>query len=190
MTKMEAVKQGLSIAFNSVHVLGLAVCTYLAAIEIETILVTGVLCSSTGVLASLFSFAYRKPLLGATALLTPILAVVLFLLEAVLNLGPSRAAMPFCICFLINQVVCTLVVLTQLNLWMAGSGANRQQVTIRMLLVCSAGFAVFFAVTNQLLDQEHDWLMSVALGLLGLTFVGLTVVFYRAYANRQSVSKM
>lgn len=172
---------------SGVHILALAICTYIAAIEIKTILVSGWNCSATGIAMAIAALASKQPLLALAGFLTPFLAVFLFILEAfALNLGPVRAAQPFCIAFIVNQVLCTLIILVQLSIF-AGPGTTPvRQITIRTLMVSMVSFSVFFAIARSLLSREHNWLMALALALLGLTFVGLTVALYTAFINRKS----
>ena len=180
-------KRGLCIALSSIHLLALAVCTYIAAGQIETILATGWICFATGLAAGISASVCKRPLLAAAGFLTPILAVALTVLESMfLHLGPGDAALPFCIIFIINQVFVTLATLVELNLMTAPAGARGRQITIRTLIVSTASFSVFFAVARQLLERQHDWMMAMALGLLGLTSVGLTVSLYTAITNRST----
>lgn len=179
-------KRKICIALSCVHLSALAICTYIAAIKIESILVTGWICSITGIAMSASAIAYKKPVLATAGCLTPIIAVILFALEAsVLNLGPRRAALPFCIVFIINQLIATLTILIQLHILIAPPGARVRQLTIKTLMVYVASFSVFFAIAKHLLNRQHDWLMALALSLLGLTSVGLSVALYTAIANRK-----
>ncbi len=180
-------KRQTCITLSSIHLLALAICTYIAAIEIESILVTGCICSLTGIATGISAIICKRPLLAAAGFLTPIIAVVLYVLEAFfLHLGPGDAALPFCIVFIINQVIATLMILVQLNILIAPAGWRTKQITIRTLMVSMVSFSVFFAIARHLLKLQHNWLMAVALGLLGLTFVGLTVSLYSAIANRKT----
>jgi hypothetical protein len=178
-------KQRTCIALCSLHLLALAVCTYIAAIEIETILVTGWICSATGLAMGISAIACKKPVLAAAGFLTPIIAVVLFVLEtAFLHLGPRNAALPFCIVFIVNQVLATVVILVQLRMFTAPPGTRATQIALKTLMVSMVSFSVFFAIARRLLEREHDWLMALALGLLGLASVGLSVVLYSAIVDR------
>lgn len=171
---------------SSGHVLTLAVCTYLAATEIRTILTTGLICSMTGFFAAVIALGCRRWLLAGVLALTPALAVVLFLLEAfVLRLGPQDAAFPFCIVFVVNQAISTVIILAQLHIQAVGDAARPLQITIRILMVSMVAFSVFFAVARVLLAKEHSGLMFVALGLAGLTLVGLTIVSCAALTTRR-----
>jgi hypothetical protein len=178
-------KQHICVTLGSIHLLGLAICTYIAAIEIQTIEATGLICSIAGVALGISAIKCRRPILAAAGFSTPIMAVTLLVLEAFfLKLGPNRAALPFCIVFIVNQVIATLTILIQLNIVFAPPGVRRKQITIKTLLVCMASFSVFMTIAKSLLVREHDWMMALALGLLGLTFVGLTVALYTAFTNR------
>lgn len=180
-------KLDICVGFSSFHVFALAICTYIAALSIETISGTAWVCSATGLAMGVYAMAHKRFLLGCAGFLTPILAIVLFILEAfILNLGPRRAALPFGIIFIINQVITTLITLIQLSILNEPSKTRTKQITIRTLLVAITSFAVFFAVTKHLLKREHNWLMATALGLLGLTFVGLSLVVYSAFTNRKN----
>ncbi|WP_145247070.1 hypothetical protein [Aeoliella mucimassa] len=120
-------------------------------------------------------------------MMTPVIAVSLFVLEAMfLHLGPNRAAYPFCIVFIVNQTITTIVLLIELNLLLQPSGQPRFQVTLKTLLVLMTSFALFSGVARFLLRREHNWIMLVALGLLGLTLVGLASVGYEAFTKSTS----
>ncbi len=54
----------LCITLCTVHVLVLAICTYIAAIEIESIVVTGWICSITGIATGIAATKFKKPLLA------------------------------------------------------------------------------------------------------------------------------
>lgn len=167
-----------------VHVLTLAVCTYIAAIEIESILVTGFICSATGFMVGAMASVAKKRVLAFAGFLTPILAVTLFILEAfILNLGPDKAALPFCIVFIANQVIATVVMLVQMYVDLESEGAQIWRLTIRMLLLLTVSFSVFFAIAKYLLQRDHNVMMWTALGLLGLTFVGLSLVLFTAFSK-------
>jgi len=180
-------KRQTCITLCSIHLLALAISTYIAAIRIESILVTGWICSATGVALGISANVCKRSLLAAVGYLTPIIAVILVFLENfIFHLGPGRAALPFCIVFIFNQVFATLTILVQLNLLIAPAGWRARQVTIKTLMVSMVSFSVFFAVARHLLKLQHNWLMAVALGLLGLTFVGLSLSLYSAIANRNT----
>lgn len=173
-------KRPTIIALASLHAVALAISTYIAATHIESILVTGWVCSATGVLLAIVSIDANKPWLLLVGLLTPILALTLIVLEGVyLHLGPRRAAMPFCIVFIVHHVIATLTILIQIRLFDRRIGEHAaSQVTLESLMLSTFIFAVFFAVTKYLLLRQHDWLMAIALGMMGLTFVGLTMSIY------------
>ena len=78
------------------------------------------------------------------------------------------------------------MILVQLHILTAPPGRRAKQITIKTLMVSMVSFSVFFAIARQLLEREHDWLMALALGLLGLTFVGLGIALYSAMVNRNT----
>lgn len=178
--------QKICIAACVLHLSAMAVCTYIAAIEIRTILFTGWLCSLTGLTAAIAALASKRPILAIPGLTVPVIAVILFVLECFfLELGPDRAAKPFGIVFIVNQAITTPTILVNLNILCAPAAALPRQIALRTLLVAMTSFAVFFGAARQLLARPHDWLMASALGLLGLTFVGLCVLANSAIANRR-----
>jgi hypothetical protein len=169
----------------SIHLLVLAISTYIAAYEIESILVSGIVCSITGLVAALFARRTGRLLLVWACAMTPIMAVIMTALEAlVLHLGPMGAAEPFSIVFIINQLISTLVILIELNILTSSSGNVRTQITLQTLMIAMAGFGVFFGVTKLLSRFEHHWRMSLALGLLGLAFVGLCSLWYSVLKSK------
>jgi hypothetical protein len=163
----------------SIHLLVLAIGTYVAAYEIESILVSGVVCSITGIVAAISARRTGRPLLALAAAATPVMAVVMTGLEAlVLQLGPSDAAEPFSIVFIVNQLISTLVILVELNILTSPSGKMTTQITLQTLMIAMGGFGVFFGVAKLLSRLHHHWRMSLALALLGLAFVGLCSLWY------------
>jgi hypothetical protein len=179
-------KRSLCIALSSIHLLALAISTYIASITIQTILLTGWICSVTGIAAGSVAYRSSNRHLAFVSFLTPIVAIVLWILEGlILNLGPMRAAIPFSIVIVLNQLISTIWILAELGL-LVEPGRNRvRQVTIRTLLASMVGFSVFFAVARNVLHREHNWRMALALGLLGITLVGLSIVLFSAFANRK-----
>lgn len=168
----------------AVHLILLASSTYLAAISIESILVTGGFCAFSGFAAGLAALFCRKRILAVVCLQTTVIAILLFLLEnTLLELGPQRAAFPFCVVFTINQVISTIAILIELNLLFAPGGKLRTQISIQTLLVATFGFALFFGVARILLRRDHDWFMALALGLTGITVPGLCLVVHAAIAQ-------
>ncbi|MCA9183972.1 MAG: hypothetical protein R3E01_34590 [Pirellulaceae bacterium] len=169
----------------TVHLLALAVCTFIAAIKIESILLTGVICSLTGIAAGITAVRCHRYWLAAAGLVTVVLAVSLFILEAVfLNLGPGRAALPFCIVFVIHEAIVSIVILAKLNMMLVGNAQSGRQITLRTIFVAITSFAVFFAVARSLVAQGLSPMMAIALGMLGFTCVGLAVVFHSASRAR------
>lgn len=163
-----------------IHILALTVCTYIAAIQIETILVTGWICSATGVMAGIGAIVVRERGLAAVSFLTPIIAIVLTALEtSVLNLGPGGAALPFCVVFIIVQLITTLISFRSFRF-----GADSKQISIRTMLLVTVAFSIVFAVARHLLQREHDVVMLVALTLAGLTFVGIVLTINNWFASR------
>jgi hypothetical protein len=174
-------KRQTCVVLSSIHLLTLAICTYVAAIDITSILVSGWICSITGFAAGISALRCKRLLLAIVGFLTPCIAVILFNIEvAFLHLGPRRAAFPFTVVFIVNQVVGTIIVLVHLNIFIGPEGASAKQVTLKTLMIAMVSFSLFFAMARHLLERQHDWLMHLALGLLGLTFVGLTVTLFAA----------
>jgi hypothetical protein len=163
-----------------VHILTFAVCTYIAAIKIETILATGWICSSTGLIAGIGSLSIKERALAVVSFLTPIVAIVLTALEAlILNLGPNRASLPFCIVFIIVQLVTTVVSFRSFRF-----GSDAKQISLRTMLLATTAFSVVFAVARQLLHREHNVVMLIALTLAGLTFVGTVLTINNWITSR------
>ena len=178
-------RQTVCVTLCCLHLLILAVSTYIASANIRTILITGWICSISGLLAGLTALMCEKRLLANAALLTPVMAVTLYVLEGVYwDMGPDKAAVPFGIVFLVNQSITSLIVLLELNRWQFGGVSGWSQVNLRTMMVLMASFSVYFAVLRVLLETKHNWLMVVALILLGVTFVGLSLFVYFAGGNR------
>ena len=152
-----------------IHIISFTVCTYIAAYAIESIIVTGWICSATGVIAGIAAIFSRQAILAAVSFLTPFVAVTLTALEiTILNLGPERAALPFCIVFFVVQLTTNLISFRYLRF-----GEQSNQISIRTMLLATFAFAIVFSVARQLLQHEHNVLMLIALSMAGLTFVGI-----------------
>ncbi|MEQ1824740.1 MAG: hypothetical protein ABL921_02295 [Pirellula sp.] len=167
----------------SIHLITVAVCTYIAAIEIESIIVTGWICAATGLASGIAAFMAKKKSLAFALFLTPILAIILFVLEAFfLHLGPQRAALPFCIVFIVNQFSTVVATLVEMNrdLW------HKSQVSIGALLSCTFFCALFSALVRFLLERKHNAMMIVALGMAGLTLVGLALSIYNVIVSSRA----
>lgn len=176
----------------SIHLLAMAVSTYVAAYEIRTILVSGVICSLTGMVAGGMALATRRYLLALGSSIAPGLAGTLFVLESFYwNWGPQRAADPFMMIFLAHQVVTMPLILVQLRLLYRHPESSQTQLTLRMVMLTVALFATIFSLSRVLLEmQEHSWLMAIALGFLGATLVGLAAVVYSAWRTSVECSTM
>ena len=171
----------LGITICSIQGLALAVATYIAANEIESILLSGWICSVIGVMAGSAALWNRWTLMAIACFLTPAIGIMLFLLECSLwQLGPQKAALPFCVVFIVNQVVSTLCVLVGIRIVTSNTPTLAMQVTLKTLFVAITSFAIFFSGANYLLKNQHDPMMAIALGMLGVTFVGLCVVLFSA----------
>ncbi len=181
-------KKRICFVLAAFHLIALAVCTYIAAIEIETILVTGWICSATGIVSGIAARVAKQQLLAVIQFLTPVLAATLYLLESnFLHLGPEDAALPFCVAFVANQLLTTIATLVQLNRTADSQVRSKMQLSIQSMLFCTLSCSVFFAATRYLLEREHDVMMAIALALAGLTFVGLLLTLYNALVSSRSV---
>lgn len=166
------------------HILTFTICTYIAAHEIRTILVSAWICSLTGIVAGLAALVSLNVWLSLVSFLTPMVAVALFLLEIlILNLGPRRAALPFCITFIVVQLITNLVSFCTFKF---GDGRKKtiNQISIRTMLVATVAISIFFAIARLLFRWEHDTIMLVALALTGLTFVGVVLTVVRLISWR------
>ena len=153
-------------------------CTYVAAINIESILFTGWVCSATGLAAGVASMAAGNRAISLVSFLTPAVAVTLTYLEMyVLQLGRVSAALPFCVLFIVLQLITNVVSFQHIGLKKDGQSAGKQ-ISIKSMLIVTLASALFFAVGRQLLRREHSVLMWIALTLAGLTFVGVVMAIY------------
>lgn len=170
----------ICIASANVHLLAMAVTTYLASYGIETILVSGPICALTGLFAGFVSGMIKRAVLALACFAAPLIAITLFLLEAlVLHLGPDKAARPFMLVFLVNQAVSLPVILLQLRNVLNGNREEKQQISLRTLMITTALFAAVFALARLLLEHsDHGVLMGAALALLGLTIGGQALFAY------------
>lgn len=180
----------LCIVFCCIHLLAMAISTYIASTEIETILVSGPICSLTGIVAGIAALFLRRPILAIACFAAPILAVTLFIAEAMfLKLGPGRAAQPFMIIFLINQMLSLPIILLQLRQVINRARDERQQISLKTLMVTTAIFAAVFALLRLLQGRsDHSLMMYLALILLGLTVGAEALFVYYAVRYRRRLS--
>jgi hypothetical protein len=173
------------VALCCIHLLVLAVSTYIAATDIRSVMKTGWLCSISGLLLGLTALMCERRLLAYVGLLTPAIAVSLFVLEGVFwDVGPAKAALPFGMVLVVNQFLSTVIILNESRRWVNGGSFGLRQLSIRMLMVSMVSFSVFFSVLRILLERHHNWMMGIALGLLGIAFVGLSLIGYVAVSQR------
>ena len=170
------------VVLANVHLLTMAVATYVASYDIETILVSGPICAVTGLAAGLSAGLINRVVLSLACCAAPMIALTLFLLEAfVLNLGPGKAAFPFMLVFLINQAISLPVILLQLRQVINRTREERQQISLRALMVTTAIFAALFALARLLISHsDHGVVMVAALAMLGLTIGGQALFIYYA----------
>ena len=136
-------------------------------------------------IAGIASLIARERAIAAVSFLTPIVALVLTVVEvSVLNLGAGRAALPFCVVFIIVQIVTTLISFRSFSF-----GSDSKQISIRTMLLATVAFSIVFAIARKLLQREHDVVMLIALTMAGLTFVGivLTISNWVTSRGRQNV---
>lgn len=178
------VSRGICVLLASIHLLVLAGSTYAAAVHIKSILTTGWICSLTGVLCGLAGWKCRRTEIAIAGFATVGIAILLWGLEGlVLNLGPQKAMLPFCIVFFVNSLLSTLIILVGLRLLFAPRDALKLQLSLSTLLVAMTTFGVFLGIARVLLFMGHNWLMTIALGLAGLTMVGLGATLYATVAT-------
>lgn len=182
-------KQFIAHFFCIIHVLAFAICTYIAALEIESILITGWICSATGIAAGVAALVARNRAIAVACFLTPVLAITLTILEiAVLELGPGRAALPFSIIFVITQLITNLIVFHSLSRVQRESSTEPLQISIKTMLVLTLAFAICFAIARKLLQFKHDTMMVIALALAGLTFIGVVLTVYNWFSSWRTKS--
>ncbi len=177
-------KQLVATTLCIVHILALAICTYIAALDIHSILFTGWLCSATGCIAGIASLVSRNRAVAIAAFLTPVVAITLAVLEVfLLKLGPETAALPFSIIFIVMQLITNLISFRSFSV-NAESKEITKQISIKAMLLVTVASSMFFAVVRHLLHQEHDTMMLIALTLAGLTFVGVVLTIYNLICSR------
>ncbi|RCS43237.1 hypothetical protein DTL42_18950 [Bremerella cremea] len=172
-----------------VHLLAMGCSTYVASLQIKTILVGGPICSVTGIAAGISALYLRRLILAMACFAAPLLAITLFIAEAIfLKMGPDRAAQPFMIIFLLNQAISLPIILLQLRQIINQSGSERKQISLRALMVTTAIFAAVFALLRFLQENaEHGMLRLIALILLGLTIGGEGLFAYYALRYQKRV---
>lgn len=178
----------VGIVLSCLHLLAMAIATYVASIQIETILASGPICSVTGIMAGMAAIFLGRPILAVACFAAPLLAVTLFIAEAFfLNWGPGGAAQPFTMIFLLNQAISLPIILLQLRQVINRARLERKQISLRALMVTTAIFAAVFALLRFLQEHAaHGTLMLLALILLGLTVGGEGLFAYYALRYRST----
>lgn len=178
----------VGIVLSCLHLLAMAISTYVASMEIETILASGPICSVTGILGGIAAIFLGRPILVIACFAAPLLAISLFVAEAFfLHWGPGRAAQPFMMIFLLNQAISLPIILLQLRQVINQTRIERKQISLRALMITTAIFAAVFALLRFLQEHaEHGTLMLLALILLGLTVGGEGLFAYYALRYRST----
>lgn len=175
----------ICIAFSILHILALSVSTLIATAKIESILVTGIVCSLTGIAAGIASFYVRRFGMGIIALNTFAIAVALFILEAYfLHMGPQKAALPFSIVFLVNQILTNVILIRGIHQIATVGEAVRSTFTIRLLLVAMTAVAIGCAIAKSLPREGHLMPMILATILCVFTVAAILMVAARWMQNR------
>ena len=169
------------------HLAAVSICTYIASLAIESILVTVWIVIATSTAALVAAIVNKRLLLSLALVFTPVIALTLFVLEnTVLHLGPTQAALPFCIVFFVNQGFSTVAILIELSRLLAVDQRPLFQTSTLMLILSSIAFSMFFAVSKLLLPSDENSLAYVAWGLLGISIVGIFMVIGQAVHNRRT----
>ena len=154
----------ICIALSMLHILALSVSTLIATVYIESILVTGFICSLTGMASGIASFSVRRFQMGTISLSTIGIAIVLVILESsLLHLGPQRAALPFSIVFLANQIITNFVLIRGMHQLASRGDTHSTTFTIRSLLFVMTSVAIACAVAKTLPSGEAPMILAAIL---------------------------
>ncbi len=169
----------------SIHLLGLSIATLIATVEIHSILISGWICSCSGIIAGVFAAWARRWRSFVTLMMTPILAICLVIVEFFLSLGPDRAGIPFSIVFLMHQTISSILLISDLRRnGVEAADELSGRFTIRTLLVIMVIVAVFFSIWRLAIQTDNAACIGMALLLVGLNSVGIALAFIRHRASK------
>ena len=169
-----------AIVAASVHQLGLSIATLIASVEIHSILISGWICSCSGIIAGIFAAWAGRWRSFVTLIMTPILAICLVVVESIIRLGPDRAAIPFSIVFLVHQTVSSILLIGDLRPYRVDAEDQLSgKYTIRTLLVLMVLVAVFFSLYRLAIKTSNAACVGMALILVVLNAVGNGVAYIR-----------
>ena len=164
----------------SIHLVAMSLSTLIAAVDITSIITTGWICSFTGMVAAWHYFRNANWLAFLACASTIVIALVLVALESTyLRLGPTRAALPFSLVFLVNQSITSMVLLYNIHADISGNTTSSSTFTIRSIMFVMVITAIACAVTKA--GPSDGYLVSIFLAgvLFLLTLFGLYVCVLR-----------
>jgi hypothetical protein len=158
--KSLAVIVGLTLAASSAAIIA-------AAVEIESIVVTGPIAGIVGLLLALVAALLRWRMLTAASLSLPILGVIVFLAIILNSWSPREAQTPVTVMLLAYEVLAA-------PLWLRGlwrithdspPGAAKWQVSLRSLMLLTFVVAVTLGLTRLALTFSTELLVAIAVGV-------------------------
>lgn len=164
----------------AIHLMGLSIATLIASIEIHSILISGWMCSCSGIIAGVFAALARRWRSFVILMMTPVMAICLVVLESFMLLGPNRAAVPFSIVFLVHQTISSVLLISDFHRYSVETVDRLSgKFTIRTLLVLMVLVAVFFSVFRFAMRTNNAACVGMAFILVVLNTVGIVVAYMR-----------
>ncbi len=172
------------------YVLATSFSTLAAVIEIETILVTGVICSFTGIVAGISALMKSETREVIAAWSIPAMALLLFFLESqLLHLGPKKAAMPFSILFILNQAIANYILLRCVTKHARTAGSGLPSFGIQSILFMTAVMALGLAFVQAFFPAANSLMVFLALVIVGITIICLLTVGTRIDRSASSLTE-
>jgi hypothetical protein len=182
--------QRVSRALCGIHLIGLAIAMVAAAIDIESVVMSGVLLTISGIA---LAWVGKSPhtvrvLFGAS---TVAFIVVSFLIIALGNVGPNEADEPLFTAIVVYQLLAFPVGLRLFHPGSRDAGlTSRPKYGIRHLLILMTWAGIAVGIARIVYSLDDDIQIAIAAGLAGLEVLGICTVMiagYRARAAQQAI---
>ena len=171
---------------SMLQILGLSIAVIVAAVDIESIVVSGPILSTIGLVAALSWRFCRSVFLGALGLSAPAMSLFLLLLISGLNWSPSDAQVPVTAILIGYEVLIAPFALIGLYMALTRSGGKEDQppfqFSLRSLVLATIFVGTVFAGIEVLTSIGYEVQLAISIGLAVAVLIAVAVVHqYSAY---------
>jgi len=174
------------------QILGLSIAVIVAAVDIESIIVSGPILSITGLVAALSWRFCRSVFLGALGLSAPAMSLFLLLLISGLNWSPSDAQVPVTAILIGYEVLIAPFALVGLYMALTRSAGGEDhapfQFSLQSLVLASIFVGTVYAGIEVLTLVGYQVQLAMSIGLAVAILIAVIVVF--ACGVRKRVAAM